>query len=141
MIKIKLNNKEILAPDGSTILDVARKEGFEIPTLCHDEELKPYGSCWVCAVKVEGRKGFVTSCGTTISEGMVIDTEGVEVKKARKMALELLLSDHYADCEAPCKTACPAHIDVQSYVSLIANKQYHEAVKVIKDKLPMPLSI
>ncbi len=141
MIKIKLNNKEILAPQGSTILDVARKEGFEIPTLCHDEELKPYGSCWVCAVKVEGRKGFVTSCGTTITEGMVIDTEGEEVKKARKMALELLLSDHYADCEAPCKTACPAKIDVQSYVSLIANKQYHEAVKVIKEQLPMPLSI
>ena len=141
MIKIKLNNKDVLAPEGSTILDVARKEGYEIPTLCHDEELKPFGSCWVCAVKVEGRRGFVTSCGTTISEGMVIDTEGTEVKKARKMALELLLSDHYADCEAPCKTACPAHIDVQSYVSLIANKQYHEAVKVIKDQLPMPLSI
>ena len=141
MIKIKLNNKDILAPEGSTILDVARKEGFEIPTLCHDEELKPYGSCWVCAVKVEGRKGFVTSCGTTIAEGMVIDTEGQEVKKARKMALELLLSDHYADCEAPCKTACPAKIDVQSYISLIANKQYHEAVKIIKEQLPMPLSI
>lgn len=141
MIKIILNNKEILAPKGSTILDVARKEGYAIPTLCHDEELKPYGSCWVCAVKVEGRKGFVTSCGTTIAEGMIIDTEGIEVKKARKMALELLLSDHYADCEAPCKTACPAKIDVQSYVSLIANKQYHEAVKVIKEQLPMPLSI
>ncbi len=141
MIKIKLNNKEVLAPEGSTILDVARREGFEIPTLCHDEELKPYGSCWVCAVKVEGRKGFVTSCGTTITEGMVVDTEGVEVKKARKMALELLLSDHYADCEAPCKLACPAKIDVQSYVSLIANKQYHEAVKLIKEQLPMPLSI
>lgn len=141
MIKIILNNKEILAQEGSTILDVARKEGFEIPTLCHDEELKPYGSCWVCAVKVQGRKGFVTSCGTTISEGMVIDTESQEVKKARKMALELLVSDHYADCEAPCKTACPAKIDVQSYVSLIANKQYHEAVKIIKEQLPMPLSI
>lgn len=141
MIKIKLNNKEVLAPEGATILDVARKEGYEIPTLCHDEELKPYGSCWVCAVKVEGRRGFVTSCGTTISEGMVIDTEGDQVKQARKMALELLLSDHYADCEAPCKNACPAKIDVQSYISLIANKQYHEAVKIIKEQLPMPLSI
>ncbi len=141
MIKIILNNKEVLAQEGSTILDVARKEGYQIPTLCHDEELKPYGSCWVCAVKVKGRRGFVTSCGTTITEGMEIETETKEVKQARKMALELLVSDHYADCEAPCKTACPAKIDVQSYVSLIANKQYHEAVKIIKEQLPMPLSI
>ena len=57
------------------------------------------------------------------------------------MALELLISNHYADCEAPCKIACPDHVDIQSYVSLIANGQYHEAVKVIKDTLPMPLSI
>lgn len=141
MIKITLNNKEVLAAKGSTILDVARKAGYEIPTLCHDDELKPFGSCWVCAVKVEGRRGFVTSCGTEVREGMVIDTEGESVKSARKMALELILSDHYADCEAPCKEACPAKIDVQSYVSLIANKQYHEAIKVIKDQLPMPLSI
>ncbi|MFA7056402.1 MAG: FAD-dependent oxidoreductase [Candidatus Cloacimonadales bacterium] len=141
MIKITLNNKEVLAPEGSSILDVARKEGYKIPTLCHDEELKPFGSCWVCAVKVEGRRGFVTSCGTVISEGMVIDTEGEEIRKARKVALELILSDHYADCEAPCKIACPAKIDVQSYLSLIANKQYHEAVSVIKSQLPMPLSV
>jgi len=57
------------------------------------------------------------------------------------MALELLVSNHYADCEAPCKLACPALVDVQSYVSLIANGQYHDAVKVIKKTLPMPLSI
>jgi formate dehydrogenase major subunit len=141
MIKINLNGKEVVAKEGQTILDVAKEHGYNIPTLCHDDDLKPYGSCWVCAVKVEGRKGFVTSCGTKIYDGMVVDTEGDSVKQARKMALELLVSDHYADCEAPCKTACPADIDVQSYVSLIANGQYHEAVKVIKDKLPMPLSI
>ncbi len=141
MVKINLNGIDIEAKEGQTILEVAEEHGYKIPTLCHDEELKPYGSCWVCAVKVEGRKGFVTSCGTKINDGMVIDTEGESVKQARKMALELLVSDHYADCQAPCKTACPADIDVQSYVSLIANKQYHEAVRVIKDKLPMPLSI
>ena len=140
-MKIILNGKELIAKEGSTILEVAQENGYKIPTLCHDEELKPFGSCWVCAVKVEGRRGFVTSCGTTISEGMKIDTESDNVKSARKMALELLLSDHFADCEAPCKIACPADVDVQSYVSLIANGQNHEAVRVIKDKLPMPLSI
>lgn len=141
MIKITLNGKEVIAEKGQTILQVAQGNGIEIPTLCHDEELKPFGSCWVCAVKVEGRKGFVTSCGTEIMEGMNVITDSPEIRKARKMALELLLSDHYADCEAPCKIACPDHVDIQSYVALIANNQQHEAVKVIKETLPLPLSI
>lgn len=140
-IEVILNGKKIVTEAGITILELARREGIEIPTLCHDEELKPYGSCWVCAVEVKGRRGFVTSCGTYLGAGMEITTDNEEIIKARKMALELLISNHYADCEAPCKIACPDHVDVQAYVSLIANGQYHEAVKVIKDTLPMPLSI
>ncbi len=141
MIELTLNGKTVSAESGITILELARRQGLEIPTLCHDEELNPYGSCWVCAVEVTGRRGFVTSCGTIISPGMEIVTESPQIMAARKMALELLISNHYADCEAPCKIACPDHVDIQSYVSLIANGQYHEAVKVIKDTLPMPLSI
>lgn len=140
-IEVTLNGTKVAADTSMTILDLAKQHGFEIPTLCHDEELKPYGSCWVCAVEVKGRRGFVTSCGTYLTDGMEITTENEEIFQARKMALELLISDHYADCEAPCKIACPDHVDAQSYVSLIANGQYHEAVKVIKDTLPMPLSI
>ncbi len=141
MIEVLLNGKTVAVEPGTTILELARREGLQIPTLCHDEELNPYGSCWVCAVEVKGRKGFVTSCGTTVSPGMEIVTDSPEIQAARKMALELLISNHYADCEAPCKVACPDHVDIQSYVSLIANGQYHEAVKVIKETLPLPLSI
>ncbi|MDY6916189.1 MAG: FAD-dependent oxidoreductase, partial [Candidatus Cloacimonadota bacterium] len=141
MITIKLNDKEVKTEEEKTILEVANENGIEIPTLCHDSELKPFGSCWVCAVQVKGRKGFVTSCGTTIIDGMEVITDSPEIHRARKMALELLLSDHYADCEAPCKLACPDEVDVQTYVSHIANGHYHEAVKVIKENLPMPLSI
>ena len=141
MITIKINGKEVKTEKGNKILDVAKKNGIEIPTLCHDKELSPYGSCWVCAVKVKDRKGFVTACGTDALDGMEIETDSEEVHKARKMALELLLSDHYADCEAPCKIACPNQVDIQSYISLIANGQHREAVKVIKETLPMPLSI
>ncbi len=64
MINIKLNGKEVKTEAGKTILEVAEENGIKIPTLCHDKELKPFGSCWVCAVKVEGRRGFVTACGT-----------------------------------------------------------------------------
>ncbi len=76
-----------------------------------------------------------------LSPNMQITTDSEDIHAARKMALELLISNHYADCEAPCKVACPDHVDIQTYVSLIANGRYHEAVKVIKDTLPMPLSI
>lgn len=141
MIEVILNGKKIETEPGITILELARKEGLEIPTLCHDEELNPYGSCWVCAVEVTGRRGFVTSCGTIITPGMVITTDSEAIRNARKMALELLISNHYADCVAPCTVACPDHVDIQTYVSLIANGQYHEAVKVIKETLPLPLSI
>ena len=141
MIDVILNGKHIRAKSGITILELARQNNLEIPTLCNDEELNPYGSCWVCLVEVKGRKGFVTSCGTVISEGMEIKTDSEEIKKARKIALELLISNHYADCVAPCSVACPDQVDIQTYVSLIANGKYHEAVKVIKEKLPMPLSI
>lgn len=141
MIEVILNGTKVQTEPGLTILELARRQGIEIPTLCHDEELKPYGSCWVCAVEVSGRRGFVTSCGTLVTPGMEIVTDSPQIQAARKMALELLISNHYADCEAPCKIACPDHVDVQSYVSLIANGQYHDAVKVIKDTLPLPLSI
>lgn len=141
MIELILNGKTVTCEAGITILELAKRNGLHIPTLCHDEELNPYGSCWVCAVEVKGRRGFVTSCGTVVSPGMEIVTESDDIASARKMALELLISNHYADCEAPCKIACPDHVDIQSYVSLIANGQYHEAVKVIKETLPLPLSI
>ena len=130
MIDVTLNGKHVQTEAGITILELARRNGIEIPTLCHDEELKPFGSCWVCAVEVKGRRGFVTSCGTTVAHGMEITTDSEDIRAARRMALELLISNHYADCEAPCKIACPDHVDIQSYVSLIANGQYHDAVKI-----------
>ncbi|HPV00692.1 MAG TPA: 2Fe-2S iron-sulfur cluster-binding protein, partial [Candidatus Cloacimonas acidaminovorans] len=138
MIDVILNGKTVKAEPGITILELARQNNIEIPTLCNDEELGSYGSCWVCLVEVKSRKGFVTSCGTTVSEGMEIITDSESIHKARKMALELLISNHYADCVAPCTVACPDFVDIQTYVSLIANGKYHEAVKVIKEKLPMP---
>jgi len=141
MINVSLNGKPVKVEPGITILELCKQNKIDIPTLCNDEELNPYGSCWVCLVEVKGRKGFVTSCGTTVSEGMEIITDSESIHKARKMALELLISNHYADCVAPCTVACPDFVDIQTYVSLIANGKYHEAVKVIKEKLPMPLTL
>ena len=138
LVEITFDGKKILVPAGKTILNVAEERGVEIPTLCHDPRLEPYGSCWVCVVEVEGAKGFVPSCATKVRDGMVIHSGNDRVKSARKMALELILSNHYGDCKAPCTLTCPSNIDVQGYIGLIANRRYREALELIKKDNPFP---
>jgi len=140
-IKIKIDDRHIIAEPEKTILEVATGHGIFIPTLCFEKTLRPESTCRVCAVQIVGREGFVMACSTMVWDGMEVLTHTEAVLEARKEVLRLILSDHYADCVAPCQNACPAHIDVQSYIASIANGQYHEAVKIIKEQLPMPLSI
>ena len=141
MIEIIINEKSLTAESGKTILEVAKENGIRIPTLCNSEKVKPLGSCGVCAVEVIDETNFVKSCETIAENGMNIFTDSDEVRAERKRALEVILSDHYADCEAPCKVACPDHVDIQTYLAHIAKGQHQEAVEVIKETLPMPLSI
>ncbi len=138
LVQIELNGKSLLASPAKTILEVAGEQGIDIPTLCHDPRLEPYGSCWVCLVRVEGAKGFVPACSTKVRQGMRVITEGADIRAARRMALELLLSGHHGDCKAPCARACPAGIDVQGYVGLIAGGRYAEALHLIKENNPFP---
>ena len=137
-VNIILNGKNIKARKGDSILETARNNGLEIPTLCNDPRLEPYSSCYVCVVEVEGMKGHQPSCSTKVSEGMVINTDTKGVHKSRKAALDLLLSNHYADCVAPCKETCPAGVDVQGYISLIEKGLNSEAVALIKETNPLP---
>ncbi len=137
-LNIILNGKNIKGKPGETILQLAKRNGIEIPTLCYDNRLKPFSSCFVCVVEVDGMRGMQPSCSTKIQEGMKIETENEKVKKARKTALDLLVSNHYADCEAPCKQTCPAGVDVQGYIALIEKGLYNEAVALIKETNPLP---
>ena len=137
-LNIILNGKNVKGNPGETILELAKQNGIEIPTLCNDPRLKPFSSCFVCVVQIEGMKNMQPSCSTVIQEGMKIETENDKVKKARKTALDLLLSNHYADCEAPCKQTCPAGVDVQGYISLIEKGLYSEAIGLIKQTNPLP---
>jgi formate dehydrogenase major subunit len=136
-IKLTINGKTVAVPEGTTILEAARSAGFDdIPTLCHDDRLKPYASCFLCVVEQEGRKNLLPSCATPVYEGMVIHTDSPKVREARKAALELLLSNHYADCIAPCQLKCPSNVDVQGYIALIAAGEHREAVRLIKEDNP-----
>ena len=140
-IKLTINGKEITAPEGSTVLETARSAGIDIPTLCYDSSLEAYGGCGVCVVEAEGVPKLLRSCSAKISDGMVIHTESERVVKARKIAMELIMSAHDGDCIAPCQLACPANTDCQGYVGLIANGEFKEALKLIKNKIPLPASI
>ncbi len=138
-ITITLNNKKVEAASGATIRDVAESNGIHIPTFCYDDRLKPYASCFLCVVEVEKAKGLLPACSTLVAPGMVIQTDSDKVKKSRKMALELLLSDHAGDCIAPCEATCPAHIDIQGYIAHIANGNPEAAVRLIKKSNPLPV--
>ncbi|TWH48168.1 FAD-dependent oxidoreductase [Sporomusa sp. KB1] len=140
-ISININGREIVVPAGQTILQAAAEHGIEIPHLCHDERIQPYGACGLCVVEVEGSPKLVRSCATSVQNGQVIRTDTSRTVVARKTALQLLASDHRGDCRPPCMLACPAQTDCQGYVGLIANGQYEEALKLIKDKMPIPASI
>jgi formate dehydrogenase major subunit len=137
-VNVILNGKSVTGNAGESILQLASRHGIEIPTLCNDPRLEPYSSCYVCVVEIEGMKALQPSCSTKIAEGMKINTENDNVRNARKAAIDLIVSNHYADCAAPCKMTCPAGVDVQGYISLIEKGLYSEAIGLIKKVNPLP---
>src|SRR5690554_419042 len=141
VIHLNINGKEVKGNAGDTILDIAKANGIEIPTMCFDERVEIYGSCGLCVVEVEGVPKLLRACATIASDGMIINTNSPVIRSSRKTALDLLLSDHVGDCYAPCKRACPGNTDCQGYVGLIANGEFKEALKLIKEQLPLPASI
>lgn len=140
-IRVNINGTEINTYTGHTILEVAKNNGITIPTLCHNEHLKNFGSCGMCVVELENNPKLIRACSTQIQDGMVIRTETERILESRKTTLELMLSDHQGDCKAPCMLGCPSNVDVQGYVGLTANNEYEEALKLIKEDLPLPASI
>ncbi|MBQ7714832.1 MAG: FAD-dependent oxidoreductase [Clostridia bacterium] len=140
-IKLTINGIEVTCPEGTTVLAAAKSAGIEIPTLCQSDIVKVYGACGLCTVEIEGSPKLFRACATKATDGMVVNTNTPRVMRSRKIALELLMSDHDGDCRGPCSLNCPAGTDCQGYVKLIADGDDHAAVKLIKDKLPLPASI
>ena len=97
-VKIKIDEKEILAEEGSTILEAAKQAGIDIPHLCYEERLSPPSSCRLCVVEVEGVQNLVASCAYPVREGIKVKTNTERVKRARRVVLELLISNHPLDC-------------------------------------------
>ena len=139
MISFILDGKRLEVEAGQTVLEAAQQYGVNIPTLCHDPRLKPTAACRLCLIEIEKARTPMPACNTLVTKDMVVKTTSEAILESRKMALELLLSDHYGDCISPCQIACPAGIDIQGQLAFIANGQYLEALKLIKESNPLPL--
>jgi iron-only hydrogenase group A len=96
---LTIDNVEVEVPQDATILDAARKAGIRIPTLCYLEGVQAIGACRVCVVEVEGAKNLQASCVTPARDGMVVRTNTHQVREARRVVVELILSDHGGDCQ------------------------------------------
>jgi formate dehydrogenase alpha subunit len=97
-IKVTINEREVIAKKGETVLEATLNAGIYIPTLCYDPDLKPYGGCRLCMVEIEGMRGLVSSCTTPATDGMVINTETERVKRSRRITMELIIANHHGDC-------------------------------------------
>ncbi|HAK00548.1 MAG TPA: ferredoxin [Bacteroidales bacterium] len=97
-VNLKINNLAIAVDEGTTILEAARQLNFNIPTLCHHDDICVAGNCRVCVVEQKGSRLLPAACATPVGEGMEILTNSMKVRQARKHVVELLLSEHNADC-------------------------------------------
>ncbi len=93
-VTLSIDGQEVRAQEGTTVIEAARKAGIPIPSLCHDQRLKPHGACRLCMVEVEknGRKKLVASCCYLVEDGLVVQTTTDEVEKIRKMLAEMLVA-------------------------------------------------
>ncbi len=138
MIALKIDGRRVAVEPGTTILEAASRLGIRIPTMCHVPGLEPATSCFLCAVQIQGRRTLSPSCAMPVSDGMSVVTNSDDVRAARRMALELLLSDHAGECVAPCAAECPAGLDIAGFVSGIATGDARAAIEVISRRLALP---
>ena len=140
-IKVTIDGKDVYGYPGQKVLELCGEVGIEIPTLCYDPHLSVHGGCSVCLVEIEGARALMRACTNAIAPNMVIRTNTNRVLAARRLALELMLSDHVGDCRPPCNLACPAQGKVQAYVNLAAQGKYRESLDELHDHVTMPASI
>ncbi|HEY5509569.1 MAG TPA: 2Fe-2S iron-sulfur cluster-binding protein [Prolixibacteraceae bacterium] len=137
-IRLTIDNHHIEVVEGTTVWQAARSIGINIPTMCYLEETGHITSCMVCLVKNLNTGHLFASCSTPVAEGQIIITNDQEVTDSHQTALELLLSEHVGDCEAPCQLVCPAHMNIPLMNRLIAKGDYAKALEVVKRDIALP---
>ncbi len=137
MPSIVIDQQKIVAKPGETILQAARAAGIEIPTLCYLDGCEAGASCMVCAVKLKHSGQFIPACASRAVDGMEIEHDTPEVRETRRLALELLFSDHLGDCLSPCQRICPAHLGIPAVLNHIRNGNFGSAAASIRHDLPL----
>ncbi len=136
-VSIFVDGRHLQVAPGTTILEAAEENGISIPTLCHDPRLEPVGRCRLCVVDI-GKGQLVQACETHVAEGMEIVTLNPGIAEARRLRLNEFLSNHNAYCEPPCHYACPAGLDIPGYLGAIARGDDVEAMRIVRQRLPLP---
>ena len=98
MVNLIIDNKEVNVPEGTSILDAAKKIGIEIPSLCYLKEINEIGACRVCCVEIKGIDRLITACNNVVEEGMIVYTNSKKVRESRRINVELILSQHDSRC-------------------------------------------
>ncbi len=137
-VSVNINGKWFDAQKGETVLDVARREGIDIPALCSLEGTAAWGGCRLCLVEVDGVDKLQAACTTWAAEGLTVQTETPRVRARRESYLRMYLSDHNSYCEAPCTHACPTHVDIPAYMAALAEGDAPGAAAIVRDELPFP---
>ncbi|MAX53415.1 MULTISPECIES: formate dehydrogenase subunit alpha [unclassified Methylophaga] len=104
LVTVEIDGVEITVPEGTSVMRAASLANINIPKLCATDNLESFGSCRLCAVQIEGRRGYPASCTTTVDEGMKVTTQNSKLAKLRRNVMELYISDHPLDC-----LTCPAN--------------------------------
>src|SRR5690242_11921828 len=98
MVTLTIDGERVTVPEGTSVMAAAMQMGTKIPKLCATDSLEPFGSCRLCLVEIEGRRGTPASCTTPAEEGMVVRTQTEQLATLRKGVMELYISDHPLDC-------------------------------------------
>ncbi|MCB1080009.1 MAG: FAD-dependent oxidoreductase, partial [Verrucomicrobiae bacterium] len=112
--------------------------GIDIPVMCYKEGYDYFTSCMICVVKDMKTGKSVPACSAQAADGMVIETQCEEIREARKFTLELLLSEHVGDCEAPCQRLCAVHSEIPKMIREIKDEQFEDAIATVRADMAIP---
>ncbi|MFO7973025.1 MAG: FAD-dependent oxidoreductase [Candidatus Hydrogenedentota bacterium] len=141
MPRLTIDGKNVEVPAGTSVMDAAARLGIEIPALCHVNGVRPLTSCMLCVVHDKQSGKTFPSCATAAEDGMVIETHNKAIHAARKEILQLLLSEHVGDCEAPCRRICPATLNVPLMMRKVAAGDIVGAARLAKETLILPATL
>ncbi|MBE1159699.1 formate dehydrogenase subunit alpha [Dyella acidiphila] len=119
-VTLEIDGRRIQVPEGTSVMRAAAQAGISIPKLCATDMLEAFGSCRLCLVEIEGRKGYPASCTTPVAEGMQVSTQTPKLADIRRGVMELYISDHPLDC-----LTCPAngHCELQDMAGVVGLRE------------------